>query len=86
MARDGLFPAFGTLVNAGGTPSFALLITSLATIALVASGSFERLLGMASILYVAIYMTGIAAQTCPFYNSYAADQQNSVSLCASALL
>ena len=62
MARDGLFPAFGTLVNAGGTPTFALLITSLATIALVASGSFERLLGMASILYVAIYMTGIAAQ------------------------
>jgi APA family basic amino acid/polyamine antiporter len=62
MARDGLFPAFGTLVNTGGTPTFALLFTSLAAIALVLSGSFERLLGMASILYVAIYMTGIAAQ------------------------
>lgn len=61
LSRDGLFSSRGTRVSRGGTPVVALLLTTLAAILLVLSGTFERLLGMAAFLYVAIYMTGFAA-------------------------
>jgi len=61
LSRDGLFSSKGTRVSRGGTPVVALLLTTLAAILLVVSGTFERLLGMAAFLYVAIYMTGFAA-------------------------
>jgi APA family basic amino acid/polyamine antiporter len=61
LSRDGLFPAFGARVNAGGTPTLALLLTSLAAVALVLSGSFDQLLAMAAVIYVCLPLTGIAA-------------------------
>jgi basic amino acid/polyamine antiporter, APA family len=61
MSRDGLFPRGTALVNKGGTPTVALLLTALAGAALVFNGSFERLIAIASCLYVTVYGSGFAA-------------------------
>jgi APA family basic amino acid/polyamine antiporter len=61
MARDGLMPAWATSVNRGGTPGAALLVGTVAAIGLVLSGSFERLIAIASFLFVAVYLSGFAA-------------------------
>lgn len=48
LARDGLFPRQGMLVNRGGTPWTGLLIFGIAAVAMTATGSFEaafRLMG-----------------------------------------
>jgi APA family basic amino acid/polyamine antiporter len=58
MARDGLMPDSITSINSGGTPSGALLLCTAASIGLVLSGSFETLVAMAAILFVAVYMSG----------------------------
>ncbi len=58
MARDGLMPSWVTWVNSGGTPAGALLLCTASSIALVLSGSFETLIAMASILFVAVYLSG----------------------------
>lgn len=61
MARDGLIPRWITQVNSGGTPGAALLLCTAISIALVLSGSFETLIAMASILFVAVYLSGFAS-------------------------
>jgi APA family basic amino acid/polyamine antiporter len=61
LSRDGLFAPVLAGVNPGGTPVPALLATTLCTGLLVLAGSFERLLGIAAFLYVALYATGISA-------------------------
>ena len=61
LGRDGLVPGWATAVNAGGTPTVALLITSTSAAALVLAGSFERLLAMGAVLYVSLPLAGIAA-------------------------
>ncbi len=61
LSRDGLFPAFASGVNAGGTPAPALLLTIGAAALLVLGGSFDRLLGMGAFLYVCLPLAGIAA-------------------------
>ena len=61
LSRDHLFSLEGARVNRGGTPFVALFLTTLAAILLVATGTFERLLGMTAFLYVAIYTTGFAS-------------------------
>lgn len=61
LSRDGLFAPALAGVNPGGTPVPALLATVLCTGLLVLGGSFERLLGIAAFLYVALYATGISA-------------------------
>ncbi|HEV2705993.1 MAG TPA: APC family permease [Pyrinomonadaceae bacterium] len=61
LSRDGLFTTKGALVSRKGTPTVALLLTTLAAILLVATGTFERLLGMMAFIYVAIYTTGFAS-------------------------
>jgi APA family basic amino acid/polyamine antiporter len=58
MARDGLMPDSITSINSGGTPSGALLLCTAASIGLVLSGSFETLVAMAAILFVAVYLSG----------------------------
>jgi APA family basic amino acid/polyamine antiporter len=58
MARDGLMPGSITSINSGGTPTAALLLCTAASIGLVLSGSFETLVAMAAILFVAVYMSG----------------------------
>jgi APA family basic amino acid/polyamine antiporter len=61
LGRDQLLPAFTTSVNAGGTPTTALLLTSSAAGLLVLAGSFERLLAMGAVLYVGLPLAGVAA-------------------------
>jgi len=61
MSRDGLLPASVTSVNRGGTPTLALFLTAIVSIALVLSGSFETLVAIGSILFVAVYLSGFAS-------------------------
>jgi APA family basic amino acid/polyamine antiporter len=61
LGRDGMLPAFTTVVNAGGTPTAALGLTGATAATLVLAGSFDRLLSMGSILYVSLPLSGIAA-------------------------
>ena len=61
MARDRLLPQNLTVVNRGGTPTGALLLCTVATTALVLSGSFETLISIAAILFVANYVPVHAA-------------------------
>jgi APA family basic amino acid/polyamine antiporter len=61
MSRDGLLPPTITSVNRGGTPSLALFLCAIASIALVLSGSFDTLVAIGSLLFVAVYLSGFAA-------------------------
>ena len=61
MSRDGLLPRNVTYVNRGGTPSLALFLCAAVSIALVLNGSFDALIAMASILFVAVYLSGFAS-------------------------
>ncbi len=61
MARDGLLPQAVTAVNKGGTPAVALLLCSLVSIGLVLTGTFDTLIAIAAILFVAVYISGFAS-------------------------
>jgi len=61
MSRDGLLPRNVTSVNRGGTPSPALFLCAIVSIALVLSGSFDTLIAIGSILLVAVYLSGFAS-------------------------
>jgi len=61
MSRDGLLPRSITSVNRGGTPEVALFLCAIVSIALVLSGSFDTLIAIGSILFVAVYLSGFAS-------------------------
>ena len=61
MSRDGLLPRAVASVNRGGTPTTALSFATLAAIALVLSGSFEKLVAISAILFVVVYLSGFCA-------------------------
>jgi basic amino acid/polyamine antiporter, APA family len=61
MSRDGLLPRNITSINRGGTPSLALFFSASISIALVLSGSFDMLVAIGSILFVAVYLSGFAS-------------------------
>jgi len=61
MARDGFLPHRVASVNSGGTPSAALLLVALASIALILSGGYEKLIALASFLLLALYLSGFCA-------------------------
>ena len=61
VAREGFLTERATAVNAAGTPVPAMLLTTAAASLMVLSGSFEQLVGMASILNVGVYASGFAA-------------------------
>ena len=54
LARDGLAPGVFARVNAGGTPWAAMLLVGVVSIALVATGTFERLLALAITLVLVV--------------------------------
>jgi len=58
MARDRLLPRSVTSVNKGGTPELALLLCALASVVLVLTGTFDTLIAMGAILFVAVYLSG----------------------------
>ncbi|AFY29560.1 APC family permease [Cyanobium gracile] len=59
LSRDRLFSPLVDRVNRGGTPTVALVLTSLASALLVLGGDFTILLGLAAFLYVSLYLVGI---------------------------
>jgi basic amino acid/polyamine antiporter, APA family len=61
MGRDGWLPRWLASVNSGGTPSAALLVVSLASIVLILSGGYERLIAVSSFLVVVLYLSGFSA-------------------------
>jgi APA family basic amino acid/polyamine antiporter len=48
MARDGMLPAKAAEVNAGGTPTVATLVTTAVAVVLIATGTFQKLVAVAS--------------------------------------
>jgi basic amino acid/polyamine antiporter, APA family len=54
LSRDGLFFRSGTMVNTGGTPTTALLVTALAAVILAGIGSFEKLFAFTALLTVLV--------------------------------
>jgi len=61
MARDGFLPRWVAFVNSGGTPSAALLLNALASLALILNGGYEKLIALASFLFVGLYLSGFCA-------------------------
>jgi APA family basic amino acid/polyamine antiporter len=55
MSKDGLFLRAGASVNRGGTPWFALLVSALAAVAFILTGTFERVLSLLAFFFVANY-------------------------------
>ena len=55
MGRDGWLPHQAARVNAGGTPTIATLITTVVAIGLIATGTFQKLVAIASFFLAANY-------------------------------
>ena len=55
MAEDGLAPAWCARVNRGGTPDVAVIVTTVATVLFLLTGTFERLIAICAFLFVASY-------------------------------
>jgi APA family basic amino acid/polyamine antiporter len=55
MGRDGLLWSRTATVNAGGTPGVATLVTTAVAIVLIVTGTFQRLVAMASFFLAANY-------------------------------
>ena len=54
LSRDGLFFRYGAMVNTGGTPTTALLITTVVAIMLAGVGSFDKLFAFTALLSVLV--------------------------------
>jgi basic amino acid/polyamine antiporter, APA family len=61
MSRDGLFADRVSDVNAGGTPSTALLLTIALPIPVILTGSFETILAITAFLFIVLYVSGFLA-------------------------
>ncbi len=61
MARDGLFAHQATRINAGGTPTVALVLSTLTTAAFLASGTFNAVLGVVALLMAVNYLLTYAS-------------------------
>jgi APA family basic amino acid/polyamine antiporter len=55
MSEDHLLPGFVARVNAGGTPHFSLAASTVLTIALVLSGTFQTVVALSAFFYVMQY-------------------------------
>ncbi len=55
MSRDRFFSRRGATINSGGTPDVALLMSTLATVAFIATGSVQKVLAVTSFFFVANY-------------------------------
>ena len=55
IGRDGLFTEKAARVSAGGTPRLATLFSAAAAMALVATGTFERIVAIAAVILIANY-------------------------------
>ncbi len=55
MSCDGLFTHHGTTVNKGGTPTIALLISTVVAVLFIISGTFNQVLAVIAFFFVAYY-------------------------------
>jgi APA family basic amino acid/polyamine antiporter len=55
IGRDGLFTDRAARVSAGGTPRLAMVLSAGAAMALVVTGTFERIVAIAAIIFVGNY-------------------------------
>jgi APA family basic amino acid/polyamine antiporter len=61
IGRDGLLTARAALVSDGGAPRGALMITSVAVIIVILSGSFEQIIALFSVLFLVLYVSAFLA-------------------------
>jgi len=61
MGRDRLFTARAVRVNAGGTPTVALLFSAAATLLFLLSGSFNQVIAVLAFFFVANYAVSFTA-------------------------
>jgi APA family basic amino acid/polyamine antiporter len=61
MSRDGLFPRWGTTVNAGGTPTYTLLLSGALAIGFLLTGTFNSVIAVAAFFFVLNYVFSFAA-------------------------
>src|SRR6185436_10458867 len=61
MGRDGLVPARTASVNAGGTPDVATVVTTGVALLLIASGTFQNLIALASVFLAVNYCVSCLA-------------------------
>jgi len=61
MGRDRLMWVRTSAVNAGGTPGIAMLVTTAVAVVLIATGTFQRLVAMASFFLAANYAVSCLA-------------------------
>lgn len=61
MGRDGLVPQRTASVNAGGTPDVATVVTTGVAVLLIASGTFQKLIALASVFLAVNYAVSCLA-------------------------
>jgi APA family basic amino acid/polyamine antiporter len=61
IGRDGLFSQSAAVVDAGGTPRVALLVSAATAALLILSGKFEDIIAIAAILIAAMYCVNYIA-------------------------
>jgi len=61
MSADGLFPRWGLTVNAGGTPTLTLLLSAVAAIVFLLTGTFNSVIAVAAFFFVLNYVSSFAA-------------------------
>ena len=61
MASDRLMPERVTRVNAGGTPSIALIVSAVVTIGLVVTGTFATVIAISAFFFVLQYASTFLA-------------------------
>ena len=59
MSRDGLFHKSASHVNAGGTPDVALLISTAAAVAFIATGTFNQVVAVLAFFFCCNYILGL---------------------------
>jgi len=61
MSLDGLFPKWGATVNAGGTPTYTLLLSGALAIGFQLTGTFNSVIAVAAFFFVLNYVFSFAA-------------------------
>lgn len=61
MARDGLFPKWGTIVNDGGTPTATLLLSAVLAVGFLLTGTYNSVIAVAAFFFVLNYVFSFAA-------------------------
>lgn len=61
MAGDSLFPKWGLTVNEGGTPTNTLLLSGVAAVVMVLTGTFNSVIAVAAFYFVLNYVFSFAA-------------------------